>query len=123
MLELPQYPERGELIQIRHTRHSHPHRHSRVGGKPQGGVPVPSYWLISPSPLIPLPSRETFTKLSGTAIMCPDSQSLKLHFPIDSRLHGNDGRFCKGLHQGRGDSVGCVVLLSTRPVDTALKPV
>ena len=22
--------------------------------------------------------------------------------PIDSRLHGNDDRFCKGLHDGRG---------------------
>ena len=30
-------------------------------------------------------------------IMCPDSQSLKLHFDIDSRLGGHDGRFCKGL--------------------------
>ena len=29
--------------------------------------------------------------------------------PVDSRLRGNDGGFCKGLHQGRG---GLVVGLS-----------
>ena len=46
--------------------------------------------------------KETFAKLSGTAIICSDSQSVKLDFPVDSRLRGNDGRFCKGLHQGRG---------------------
>ena len=40
---------------------------------------------------------ETFAKLSGTAIIRLDSQSAKLDFPIDSRLRGNDGRFCKGL--------------------------
>ena len=51
----------------------------------------------SPSPLM-----ETFAKLSGTAIICSDSQSAKLDFPIDSRLRGNDGRFCKGLLDGRG---------------------
>ena len=45
---------------------------------------------------------ETFAKLSGTAIICSDSQSAKLDFPIDSRLRGNDGRFCKGLLDGRG---------------------
>ena len=37
---------------------------------------------------------------------------------LDSRLRGNDGRFCKGLHQGRG---GIWVVLayspSPRPVD------
>ena len=43
------------------------------------------------------PIKETFAKLSGTTIMCLDSQSSKLGFPIDSRLRGNDGRFCKGL--------------------------
>ena len=53
------------------------------------------------------PIKETFAKLSRTVIMCPDSQSLKLHFDIYSRLRGNDGRFCKGLHQGRG---GCNVV-------------
>ena len=57
------------------------------------------------------PFKETFAKLSRTVIMCPDSQSLKLHFDIDSRLRGNDGRFCKGLLEGRGDSVGWFGLL------------
>ena len=42
---------------------------------------------------------------------------------MDSRLRGNDGRFCKGLHQGRGDSGGCFGSLLPCPVDTALKPV
>ena len=37
----------------------------------------------SPSPLM-----ETFAKLSGTTIMCLDSQSPKLDFPIDSRVGG-----------------------------------
>ena len=37
------------------------------------------------------PIKETFAKLSGTAIVCSDSQSAKLDFPIDSRLRGNDG--------------------------------
>ena len=45
---------------------------------------------------------ETFAKLSRTATICHDSQSLKLHFPVDSRLRGNDGKFCKGLLDGRG---------------------
>ena len=45
---------------------------------------------------------ETFAKLRVTVIMCSDSQSCKLDFPIDSRLRGNDGRFCKGLLDGRG---------------------
>ena len=44
------------------------------------------------------PIKETFAKLSGTVIIRSDSQSAKLDFPIDSRLRGNDGRFCKGLH-------------------------
>ena len=57
------------------------------------------------------PIKKTFAKLSGAAIVFSDSQSAKLDFPIDSRLRGNDGRFCKGLHQGRGDSVGWFVLL------------
>ena len=73
-----------------------------------------------------------------------DSQSAKLDFPIDSRLRGNDGRFCKGLPKrerrcggtvlftltfdsspikGEGDSVGCFGLLLPCSVDTALKPV
>ena len=69
---------------------------------------------------------------------------------MDSRLRGNDGRFCKGLIKGEGDSVGWIVLFTRvtlpllwiadqvrndvwsypaalhgipRPVDTALKPV
>ena len=50
-----------------------------------------------------------------------DSQSAKLDFPIDSRLRGNDGRFCQGLHQGSGDSVGCFVLLSARPLTSGLR--
>ena len=61
------------------------------------------------------PIKETFAKLSRTAIICHDSQSLKLHFDTDSRLRGNDGRFCKGLHQGRG-GFGWFVLLP-HPVD------
>ena len=36
------------------------------------------------------PLMETFAKLSGTEIICSDSQSAKLDFPIDSRLRGND---------------------------------
>ena len=62
------------------------------------------------------PIKETFAKLSGTAIVCSDYQSAKLGFLIDSRLRGNDGRFCKGLHQGGGDSVGwlyCIVVSPT----------
>ena len=51
---------------------------------------------------IPSPLVETFAKLSETAIMRLDFQSAKLDFPIDSRLRGNDGRFCKGLLDGRG---------------------
>ena len=43
---------------------------------------------------------ETFAKLIGTAISGADCKYLKLHFPIDSRLRGNDGRFCKGLLMG-----------------------
>ena len=74
----------------------------------------PSYWLQGSihragqttrqnnQPPIPSPLMETFAKLSGTTIMCPYSQSSKLAFPIDSRLRGNDGRFCKGLLDGRG---------------------
>ena len=50
----------------------------------------------------PSPLMETFAKFSGTAIICSDSQSAKLDFPIDSRLRGNDGRFCKDLLDGRG---------------------
>ena len=60
------------------------------------------------------PLSETFAKLSGTAIVCSDSQSAKLDFAIDSRLRGNDDdgrgndgdgrgnddRFCKGLFRG-----------------------
>ena len=34
--------------------------------------------------------------------------------PVDSRLRGNDGRFCKGLHQGRGGIGGWFVLLLPR---------
>ena len=56
------------------------------------------------------PLSETFAKLSGTAIVCSDSQSAKLDFAIDSRLRGNDGdgcwndgRFCKGLFRGNDD--------------------
>ena len=65
---------------------------------PQGRVRVTTRQTNqSPSPLM-----ETFAKLSGTAIVCSDSQSAKLDFPIDSRLRGNDGRFCKGLLDGRG---------------------
>ena len=41
--------------------------------------------------------QETFAKLMATTIMCPDSQSCKLRFLIDSRFRGHDGRFCKGI--------------------------
>ena len=65
---------------------------------PQGGATTRQHQPTEfPSPLM-----ETFAKLIGTAIMCHDSQSLKLDFPIDSRLRGNDGGFCKGLLDGRG---------------------
>ena len=43
-------------------------------------------------------------------MVCSDSQSAKLDFSIDSRVGGNDGRFFKGLHQGRGGLVGVVLL-------------
>ena len=71
------------------------------------------------------PIKETFAKLSGTTIMCLDSQSSKLGFPIDSRLRGNDGRFCKGLHQGRGGlvvGVGLFTRVTRRPVDCGSSP-
>ena len=48
------------------------------------------------------PIKETFAKLSETAISGADCKYPKLHFPIDSRLRGNDCRFCKGLLDGRG---------------------
>ena len=48
------------------------------------------------------PIKETFEKLSGTAIISLDFQSAKLDLAMDSRLRRNDGRFCKGLHQGSG---------------------
>ena len=57
------------------------------------------------------PIKETFAKLSGTAIVCSDYQSAKLGFLIDSHLRGNDGRLCKGLIKGEGDAVGCVALI------------
>ena len=56
--------------------------------------------------------KETFAKLSRTTIMCPDSQSCKLRFPIGSRLCGNDGRFCKGLPSREKGIGGWSVLLS-----------
>ena len=49
---------------------------------PQGGV-------TTRQPISPL--METFAKLIGTAISGADCKYLKLHFPIDSRLRGNDG--------------------------------
>ena len=63
---------------------------------PQGGA----YNQGNTTNSIPLSLDETFAKLSETAIMCLDSQSAKFDFPIDSRLRGNDGRFCKGLLDG-----------------------
>ena len=69
------------------------------------------------------PLMETFAKLRWTAIICSDSQSAKLDFPVDSRLWGNDGRFCKGLHQGRGGLVGCfVVSPAAAPLDCRSSP-
>ena len=110
------------------SRHIPQHRHSRVGGPfigtrtirwqhlsaasresrrdssetrqstgRQGDTGEQAKPTISPSPLM-----ETFAKLSRTTIICSDFQSAKLDFPIDSRLRGNDGRFCKGLLDGRG---------------------
>ena len=73
-----------------------------------------------------------------------------MHRFVDSRLRGNDGlrdyedlqdwddalhrfhphsrvrhwdRLWSSAVKGEGDSVGCFVLLSPHPVDTALKPV
>ena len=63
---------------------------------------VSTGWGNNTTDRIPSPLMETFAKLSGTAIICLDSQSLKLRFAIDSRLRGNDGRFCKGLLDGKG---------------------
>ena len=34
---------------------------------------------------------ETVAQLNGTSVVCPDSQSGKLDFSVDSRFRGNDG--------------------------------
>ena len=50
-----------------------------------------------------------------------DYQSPKLGFTVDSRLRGNDGRFCKGLHQGRGGFGRLVCLVVTPPFTSGLR--
>ena len=64
-----------------------PESRGHQGGRysEQSGESTPRSTAFSTSPLM-----ETFAKLRGTTIICSDSQSAKLDFPIDSRLRGND---------------------------------
>ena len=67
--------------------------------------------FCSPSPLIPLPSRRPLQNLPSfppTRESTMKTQLGRLRILANYRC---SSEFCKGLHQGRGDMVGCFVLL------------